>query len=131
MTQYTYILGFIPAVLFFAMLSFATLGIVMSLLIDSQKRDQNSTSTPEKFSYKFLIKDNWKSIAFTILAVILTLRFAPWFFPDQFSQEALNIIGGSEKWLLGSLFIGLGYNQLLQIWKSKATFLKVERKEIK
>lgn len=99
----------------------------MALLIDSTKRDQASKSTPVKFSFWFLIKDNWKTILLTALAVLVSLRFAPILFPDQFSSENLSSPLGTDKWLFGSLLIGLLYNTLLQIWKQKADFLKAKR----
>jgi hypothetical protein len=98
MENYSYFLGFIPWTMFLAMVFFAALGVIMALLLDSQKRDQNSTSTPVKFSFKFLLKDNWKTIVLTFLAVLLTLRFAGWVFPDQFTNDDLASPLGKEKW---------------------------------
>ena len=127
MENQSYLLGILPLGLFLAMLFFASIGVIMALLIDSTKRDQESKNTPVKFSFWFLIKDNWKTIVLTALAVLATLRFAPILFPDQFSPENLSSPLGTDKWLFGSLFIGLLYNTLLQIWKQKAEFLKAKR----
>ena len=125
---YTYLLGFVSLKLFLTMLLFAALGIVVSLLIDSQKRNQNSSNTPRKFNWLFLLKDNWKTIALTAIIVILTIRFGTNFFPDQFKAGDLVDPSGVEKWLFGSLLIGLGFNQLIQVWKKRSDFLKVNRK---
>ncbi len=127
MENYSYVLGLIPTGLFIAMIVFASIGVAMALLIDSQKRDQSSPKTPTEFSWTFLIIDNWKTILLTFLAVLMTLRFAPLLFPAQFTEEALDIPLGVEKWLLGSLFIGLAYNSLLQYLKDKADILKAKR----
>jgi uncharacterized membrane protein len=124
METYSHLLGFIPAGLFISMILFSAVGVTMALLIDSQKRDQNSTNTPVKFSFLFLIRDNWKTILLAFLAVLLTLRFAGSIFPDSFSVEGLAKPIGEEKWLFGSFCIGLVYNSLLQFLKEKSEILK-------
>ena len=116
-----------PASMFFMMVFFSAVGVLMALLIDSQKRDQNSTATPVKFSFLFLLKDNWKTIVLTFLAVLITLRFASSVFPDQFTSEGLDSPLGKEKWMFGSFLIGLGYNSLLQFLKEKSDLLKTPR----
>ena len=127
MENYNYILGFLPTGLFFSMLLFAAIGIAIRLLFDAQSRDQNSSSTPKKFSMIFLLKDNWKTIVATILTVLVTLRFLPSVFPGQFSGGDLDSPEGIEKWLAGSLFVGILYNHLWQILKKRANVLKVKR----
>lgn len=127
MQQHSFLLGSIPASLFLAMLVFASIGVIMALLIDSQKRDQCSKSTPAKFSFKFLLKDNWKTILLTVLAILMTLRFAAWIFAGQFAIEDLGSPLGQEKWLFGSLLVGFMYNTLLQNLKDKASKLNVKR----
>lgn len=127
MENYSYIFGVVPFGMFIAMVIFAVIGIAMALLIDSTKRDQASPKTPVKFSFRFLIKDNWKTIVLTAIAVLITLRFAPLLFQDQFTPDGLDNPMGKEKWLFGSTIIGLLYNTLLQIWKDKAEFLKAKR----
>jgi hypothetical protein len=127
MENYSYLLGFIPVTLFLAMVFFASIGVLMALLVDAQKRDQTSKNTPVKFSFWFLLKDNWKTILLTALAVLITLRFAGSVFPDQFTNEDLSSPLGKEKWLFGSLLIGFLYNSLLQFLKEKSELLKVKR----
>jgi hypothetical protein len=127
MENYNYLLGFLNPLLFGTMVLFSALGIAISLLWDAQGRDQSSVHTPEKFSLKFLLRDNWKTIVVTILVVLLTLRFAPNLFPDQFKGEDIGQPAGVEKWLFGSFLIGLVYNQLVQFLKKKISILNVER----
>lgn len=132
MENYSRLLGYVDLDMFLVMLLFAAFGIAISLLIDSQKRNQTSKNTPQKFSWRFLLKDNWKTIVLTVLIVALTLRFATSFFPAQFTGDDLATPEGNEKWLFGSLVVGLGFNQLLQIWKQKRnnftkTFLETKR----
>jgi len=127
MENYSFLLGFIPAGMFFAMIGFATVGVIVALLIDSTKRDPNSPATPVKFSPWFLIKDNWKTILLTFISIIVTLRFVSSVFPGQFTDADLATPVGSEKWLFGSFLIGLSYNTLLQYLKEKSEFLKSKR----
>ena len=127
MENYSYVFGIVPSTMFFAMMVFAALGVLFALLIDSTKRDKSSKTTPEKFNFWFLLLDNWKTILLSALAVLLTLRFAPILFPDQFTLENLQMPLGVEKWLFGSLLIGMLYNTLLQVWKQKADILKAKR----
>lgn len=127
MEKYSYLLGFVEARLFLTMLLFAIVGIGLSLLMDAQSRDQNSTNTPVKFSFKFLLKDNWKTILTTAIAVLITLRFAPLLFPDQFKVDQTGDPKAIEWFLFGSFGIGLLYNQLVQFLKKKISILNVER----
>ncbi len=127
METYSYFYGVVPSGMFLAMVAFAAIGVTMALLGDATTRDQNSPNTPAKFSFWFLLKDNWKTILLSFLAVLLTLRFAPLLFPDQFLTDVLDNPMGKEKWLFGSFAIGLVYNSLLQFLKSKAEILKVKR----
>lgn len=127
MENYSFLLGFIPAGMFLAMIGFATVGVIMALLIDSTKRNKNSPNTPYKFNFGFLLKDNWKTILLTFLAILVTLRFASSLFPGQFTDAELASPSGSEKWLFGSLLIGLAYNTLLQTLKDKSELLQVKR----
>ena len=72
MENYSYVFGLAPAGLFIAELVFAVIGMIMALLGDATTRDQNSPNTPEKFSFWFLLKDNWKTIVLSVLAVLIT-----------------------------------------------------------
>ena len=126
-TNYTTLLGFIPAGFFAAMIFFASVGVGIALLIDATKRDQTSKSTPVKFNAWFLLKDNWKTILLTFLLILVSLRFAGTVFPQQFTDAELSSDTGKEKWLFGSLAIGLAYNSLLQYLKQKTDFLKAKR----
>ena len=127
MENYNYLLGFVSTPLFLTMLLFACVGIGLSLLMDAQTRDQNSVHTPTKFNFWFLLKDNWKTIVTTAIAVLITLRFAPLLFPDQFKVDQTGDPKAIEWFLFGSFGIGLLYNQLVQFLKKKISILNVER----
>jgi len=127
MENYTFLLGFIPLEMFLYMFFFASVGVVLALLADSLKRNKASKNTPEKFSFLFLVKDNWKTIVLTILLILVSLRFAGSLFPTQFTDADLASPIGKEKWLFGSLIIGFMYNTLLQVLKQKSEILKAKR----
>ena len=127
MENYSFLLGFIPAKMFLAMIGFAFIGIIVALLIDATKRNHASASTPMKFSWKFLLVDNWKTILLTALAVLITLRFVSSVFPGQFIDSDLASPTGAEKWLFGSFLIGLAYNTILQTLKQKTEILQAKR----
>lgn len=93
----------------------AMVGIVMSLLYSAANRDQSKESTPDYFSWKYLLSNNFLrivfSVMFTILAVIVTLRFTP---------EIL----GVELNMFIALGIGLSFDRLSSVMKDKGLFNK-------
>ena len=103
---------------FFGFLFFALVGVLISLLVQSNKRDQNTTDSPVKFKWWFLFKDNWKRIISSILLIYVTIRFF-----KELTNLDLN--------MFLSLCIGLGWDKLSEFIKSKTDILKVERPYIK
>jgi len=63
-------------VAFCAALFYALIGMVVMLLITSNKRDVNSDRTPVHYSYLFLIKDNAIRILTTVLFIMVFIRFS-------------------------------------------------------
>lgn len=97
-------LGFYIAALIFSMV-----GVVISLLISSSKRDQTNPSTPNDFSWGYLILDNAKRILLALLLILVTLRF---------STELI----GANLTMWGALLIGLGWDRLAAYLKEKGMF---------
>lgn len=126
MENYSLSFGFVTAKIFFAMVMCGTIGIIISLLLHSLTRDKKSPRTPEKYSFWFLLKDNWKSIVVTALIFLMTLRFATSFFPSQFKSADTLTAEGIDRWLFFSLLLGTGFNQLIQVWKKRSDWLKVK-----
>lgn len=93
---------------------FALIGVAISLLMHSNNRDQNSSSTPVKFSVLFLLKDNWKRIVLSLLLIYVTLRF----FTDLTGLHLSSFF---------SLCVGVGWDKLSQIVKEKTEILCVNR----
>ncbi|UAY56277.1 hypothetical protein [Arachidicoccus terrestris] len=94
---------------------FAFVGVVISLLIHGATKYKEAVGTPVKFSLWFLLKDNAKRILLNILLIYATLRF----FPD---------ITGIDITFFWCLIIGLCYDRLAQLLKSKTDILDVQRK---
>jgi hypothetical protein len=65
--------GSIDPALFAAYLFFAGIGIFFVLMLGTQLRNQNSQ---RKFSWAYLFSDNAKRIYASIIAVVISIRFA-------------------------------------------------------
>jgi hypothetical protein len=112
------LLGSYDLTTFFGFLFFALVGVLISLLWQANTRDQNTTDSPVKFKWWFLLKDNWKRIISSILLIYVTIRFF-----KELTHLDLN--------MFLSLCIGLGWDKLSEFIKSKTDILKVERPYIK
>ncbi|MEP7375522.1 MAG: hypothetical protein ABI675_19410 [Chitinophagaceae bacterium] len=110
---YNIVTGQTPAYLFVGFIFFAVIGIALSLLWQTNKRDVSSPHTPEKFSFWFMMRDNAKRLSATILTVYIALRFTP----EIFNVQLTNF------W---SLCIGLGLDKIAEIVKSKTSLLDVK-----
>jgi hypothetical protein len=108
------ILGTDPQ-LFLAQLVFALIGVAISLLVHAVDRDVKEPSTPNHFSMQFLIRDNWKRLVLNILVIFVSLRF----FED--------LTGLHISYML-CVAVGFSYDKLIQLIKSKTSFLNVPRK---
>jgi hypothetical protein len=62
---------------------FSMIGILFVLLMGTTVRNPMSTGSPIKFSWSYLFSDNAKRIMSGILAVMVSLRFAPELFNFQ------------------------------------------------
>lgn len=88
----------------------ALIGIALSLLLFTTKRDPMSDRTPIEFSWKFFWNDNLKrvlkSIALTILVLFVTIRF---------SQEIM----GQKLTMFYAFSLGLGLDKVIETIKKK------------
>lgn len=95
---------------FLAAMVMALVGVFLSLLLASTKRDPNSARSPFHFSWSFLISDNakrlYKSAATTLLVIFISLRFAD------------HLIGKHAS-MIYALMLGLGLDQVIALWKKK------------
>lgn len=112
---YSIVTGEITTDVFLGFIFFAIIGISLSLLWQTSRRDQNSPNTPEKFSFWFMLQDNAKRLTATILTVYIALRFTP----EIFNVTLTNF------W---ALTIGLGVDKIAEFVKNKTSFLDVKPK---
>lgn len=91
---------------FIACVFFALLGTVISLLVHATNRDKNSTKTPYKFSFVFLIADNWQRILLNLLLILVTIRFC---------KE----VTGIDLNMFVSLCIGISYDKIGEYLRNK------------
>lgn len=99
---------------FIAAVFYAAVGIVVSLLFSSTKRDQSKPETPNTFSWYYLLWDNAKRIVLSVLLVLITLRF---------SREFI----GADLTMFTALLVGLGWDRLSSYIKDKTDFLKTTK----
>jgi hypothetical protein len=106
----SYLVGDLGVAKFIAAFIFAMIGVCLSLLWGTTKRDPESEKSPVHFSWNFLWNDNTKrilkSIASTILTVFVSIRFMKDLFGIEFS-------------MVGSLLIGLFLDQAVVFIKKK------------
>lgn len=96
---------------FIAAFIYAMVGMLISLLVSASKRDQSKLTTPEAFSWRYLLWDNAKKIILTLILVIVTLRF---------SREFM----GADLTMYLALLVGLGWDMLGEMWRKKGLFDK-------
>jgi len=112
------LIGSVDPQTFFASFLFALIGVAISLLIHSTKRDIRSVSTPFSFSWKFLILDNIKRIITGILVIYVAIRF----YPDWFGKPMTDFL---------ALGVGLAIDKVIEFIKDRTSLpLSVNRDKI-
>jgi hypothetical protein len=106
--------------MFAALFVFAMIGVAINLLMHANTRDQNSPDTPVKFSFKFLLLDNWKRILLAFLLIYVSIRFTSLLF-------VIDVTGNNELYLFAAVIIGFIYDKLGEMLKEKSDFLKVRK----
>jgi len=95
------LLGGIELIPFIAAVFYAVVGATLNLLLHANTRDVNSRRTPDDFSYKFLIQDNWKRIAISVILIFITIRFSQEILGQQLTTYLAFLIGFSVDRLAG------------------------------
>lgn len=100
---------------------FAILALILSLYLDSRKRDVNSSSTPMKFSWLFLLWDNTKRIVVGQITLFILFRFA-----TELIGRQLNM------WVaVGAGFLlSFGLDKIIQWIKNKSSILDMNREKM-
>ncbi|CAL1518211.1 hypothetical protein [Chitinophaga sp. MM2321] len=93
------LLGGIAVIPFVVAVFYAFVGATLNLLLRANKRDVHSTESPKQFSYRYLIRDNWKRMLTSCLLIFVCIRF---------SQEVL----GQQLTMYFSFVIGLSVDRL-------------------
>ena len=70
------ILGTTDVPTYMAGLLFALIGLAFYYRSKIKKRDKGSPETPYQFSLKFFLRDNLSELIFSILGIILLMRFS-------------------------------------------------------
>lgn len=110
-----YLLGGIDPGLFGACVVAALVGAFIILLSGTGLRDPKSESSPQGFSWAYLMSDNFKRIIVNILVIIVALRFMP---------EILN----TDLTMWKGLCVGIGSDGLLLLIKQKTSWLDPKTK---
>lgn len=106
----TAVLGTDSIIAFITLAFFAFVGVMLSLLMQTTKRDPTSVNTPFEFSWKFLMSDNAKRFLAGVILIYLALRFTPELFGIKIN----------EFWAFG---IGFGSDKIAEFVKTKTDFL--------
>lgn len=85
---------------------YAMIGVALSLLIHSTKRDPNKQNSPIKFSWNFFLKDNLIRIITGLILIMIFMRF---------TTELI----GKEPTVYSAFLIGFMSDKLIEILKSK------------
>lgn len=89
---------------------FALIGHSIILLAGALLRNPASTSSPTKFSFPYLLFDNWKRIVYVLLLIVVALRFMP----DLFNMPLTPFSG---------FLVGTGLDTIALVIKQKTNLL--------
>lgn len=118
------LLGNISIAEFISLYIFAIIGMVLVLLIDSNGRDQSSVNTPVRFSWRFLLRDNYKRILLWVVVMYIMIRFG---LVKMFVQSILGE-GESASMEFSMVVVGASFDAVLFFIKNKFGFMKGNRK---
>lgn len=111
------LIGSVDPQTFIASFLFALIGVALSLLLHTTKRDVRSDNTPFAFSWSFLLKDNIRRIIAGLLLIYVAIRF----YPDLFGEPMTD-------WT--ALGIGLAIDKVAELLKNHTNLLSVNRDKI-
>lgn len=86
---------------YFAYFIFALIGAIISLYVKSLKRDKDSSNTPDKFSWRFLLQDNLLRLIASFLLSFIAFRFSTEFIGSEITMWAAVLIGATTDRLAG------------------------------
>lgn len=115
------ILGDLSVAYYLAAFVFSLLVILLSMWVGSAKRDVASSSTPRKYSWRFLVWDNLKRIFVGMIAMFFIYRFTSSLIGRGLSMEVAVGVG---------FFVTFGLDQLIGWLKQKFSILQMDREKI-
>lgn len=115
----SYILGEVSVAYYLAAFFFSTLAIIVSLYHHSRSRNVESESTPQHFSWRFLLWDNTKRIVTTLIVMFFFFRFSPTLFGKPLSMELAVGVG---------IGLALGLDKAIQFLQDRFDLFKMPRK---
>lgn len=100
---------------------FAVLALILSLYLNSKKRDVASSSTPMQFSWLFLIWDNTKRIVVGQITLFLIFRFVTELLGRQLNMWIAVGVG---------FFLSFGLDKAIQVIKERSNLFDMNRKKM-
>jgi len=111
------LLGDIEPLFFLWCAFWACIGVIITLLAGTMVRDPESKCSPRKWSFLYLIRDNYKRIIWNAVLIFIAIRFY-----EDITGWALT------HW--SALCIGLSFDTILMIIKQKSSWLDPSKKAI-
>ncbi|MES2004349.1 MAG: hypothetical protein V4450_07495 [Bacteroidota bacterium] len=102
---------------FAAAFFFALIGVALSLLLQTTKRDINASGTPFHFSWSFFLADNIKRIAAGLILIYIAIRF----YPELFGKPINEYL---------AFVVGVGLDKVAELIKNASGILQVNRDKI-
>jgi hypothetical protein len=115
------ILGNVSVAYYLAAEFFALLALILSLYLNSKKRDAASSSTPVEFSWLFLIWDNTKRILVGQITLFLIFRFVTELLGRQLNMWIAVGVG---------FFLSFGLDKAIQILKERSSLFDMNREKM-
>jgi hypothetical protein len=100
---------------------FAVLALILSLYLNSKKRDVTSSSTPIAFSWLFLLWDNTKRIVVGQITLFLIFRFITELLGRQLNMWIAVGVG---------FFLSFGLDKAIQMLKDRSTLFDMNRQKM-
>lgn len=115
------ILGNVSIAYYLAAEFFALLALILSLYLNSKKRDVTSSSTPVEFSWLFLIWDNTKRIVVGQITLFFVFRFMTELLGRQLNMWIAVGVG---------FFLSFGLDKAIQMIKEKSSLFDMNREKM-
>ncbi len=110
--------GPLGSVMMLAMMAFAFLGAMIFLVQEARGRDQGSLRTPEQWSWRFYLRDNWSRLLLGMLLTYVFIRFSSALIVPFMPSDS------DEMLLLASVVVGYSFDRLSHLLKNRIPIMK-------